>query len=133
MVPRLWEITDLLWSIDVDGVPEEVSKAVVVGRLSALGQRRAARIVSGFPAPDGILDLGYVDALGFRVHCELQRLGEELQFARRVAALLSPIVETVRRQVTGPVRIVDVGCGLGSVVRAMAALDVLRPIVGTLR
>jgi len=125
MAPRPLEITDLLWSIDADGVPVAVSRAAVVGRLTALGQRRAARIVSAIPARDGILDQDYIDALGFRVHCELQRLGEELQFARRVAALLSPIVEMVRLHGAGPVRIIDVGCGLGFVLRAMAASSVL--------
>jgi len=125
MAPRPLEITDLLWSIDADGTPLAVRQAEVVDRLMALGQRRAARIVSAIPAADGVLDLDYVDALGFRVHCELQRLGEELQLARRVAALLSPIVETIRAQVVGTVRIVDVGCGLGFVVRSMAASSVL--------
>ena len=129
MVSRPLEITDLLWSINADGMPLAVPKAEVLDRLRAIGQRRAARIVSAIPAADGILDLGYVNALGFRVHCELQRLGEELQLARRVAALLSPIVEVVRRRGTGPVRIVDVGCGLGFVVRAMAASSALGPDV----
>src|SRR5215472_260017 len=121
MTDRPLEITDLLWSIDADGVPLAVSKDEVLDRLSASGQRRAARIVSAFPVADGILDPGYVDALGFRVHCELQRLGEELQLARRVAALLGPIVDRVRLGGAGLVRVVDVGCGLGFIVRAMAA------------
>jgi SAM-dependent methyltransferase len=38
-------------------------------------------------------------------------------------------VATVRRRGTGPVRIVDVGCGLGFVVRAMAASAALGPDV----
>lgn len=121
MVPRPLEITDLLWPVDADGDPLPVSKAAVVDRLTGLSQRRAARIVSAIPDVNGILDPGYVNALGFRVHCELQRLGEELQLARRVATLLCPIVEVIRHRGTGPVRIVDVGCGLGSVIRAMAA------------
>jgi len=119
------EITDLLWSVDADGIPLAVSKAAVVDRLTALGQRRAARIVAAMPASAGILDAAYVDALGLRVHCELQRLGEELQLARRIAALLSPIVDMVRLHRPGRVRIVDVGCGLGFVVRAMAASTAL--------
>jgi SAM-dependent methyltransferase len=129
MVPRTLEITDLLWSVDADGVPRPVVKAEVLDRLRALGQHRTARIVSAIPAADGILDPGYVDALGIRVHCELQRLGEELQLARRVAALLGPVIEGLRGHGAGPVRVVDVGCGLGFIVRAMAACSALGPDV----
>lgn len=125
MVARRLEITDLLWSVDADGASLPVLKADVLDRLRAVGQRRAARIVSTMPAASGVLDQGYVDALDVRVHCELQRLGEELQFARRVAALIAPMVARVRRQSEGPVRVVDVGCGLGFVVRAMAATSAL--------
>lgn len=129
MRARLLEITDLLWSVDSDGAAVPVAKADVVDRLRVLGQHRAARIVSAIPAAEGILDPGYVDALGVRVHCELQRLGEELQFGRRVAALLCPVVDAIRRRGAGPVRVVDVGCGLGYVVRAMASSSALGPDV----
>jgi SAM-dependent methyltransferase len=129
MGARLVEITDLLWSVDANGVPVPVAKAVVMNRLRAGGQHRAARIVSALPAAEGILDPAYVDALGLRVHRELQRLGEELQFGRRVAALLCPVIETMRRRGAGPVSVVDVGCGLGFVVRAMAASLALGPDV----
>jgi SAM-dependent methyltransferase len=122
---RLLEITDLLWQVDADGLPAAVDKADVLRRLTERGQRHAARIVSAFPDADGVLDPDYVDDLGFRVHCELQRLGEELQLARRITALLGPVAEAVRRRGTGPVRVIDVGCGLGFVVRAMAASLVL--------
>jgi SAM-dependent methyltransferase len=108
-------------------MPQAVSKADVLNRLRAQGQGRAARIVSAIPSAQGVLDPGYVDALGFRVHCELQRLSEELQLARRVAALLSSLIEMVRHRSTGAVRIVDVGCGLGFIVRAMAASEILGP------
>jgi len=129
MGARLLEITDLLWSMDADGVRVPVAQADVLGMLRDRGQHRAARIVSAIPAPGGILDPGYVDALGLRVHCELQRLGEELQFGRRVAALLLPVVDTVRRRGAGRVRVVDVGCGLGFVIRAIAASSALGPDV----
>jgi SAM-dependent methyltransferase len=129
MEARLLEITDLLWSVDAGGVPVPVAKAQVLDRLRARGQHRAARIVSAIPAAEGILDPGYVDALGLRVHCELQRLGEELQFARRVAALLYPVTETIRGRGARRVRVVDVGCGLGFVVRALAASSALGPDV----
>lgn len=129
MGARLLEITDLLWPVDAGGAPVPVAKADVLDRLRARGQHRAARIVSAIPDVAGILDPGYVDALGLRVHCELQRLGEELQLGRRIAALLCPLVETIRRRGADRVRVVDVGCGLGFVLRAMAACSALGPDV----
>lgn len=129
MAGALLEITDLLWSVDADRAPLPVMKADLVARLTSLGQHHAARIVSRMPVVNGSLDPGYVDALGLRVHRELQRLGEELQFGRRVAALLGPVVTELRRSVGGPVRVVDVGCGLGFVVRSLAATSALGPEV----
>lgn len=129
MEARLLEITDLLWPVDSGGAPVPALKADVVNALRGRGQHGAARIVSAIPAAEGILDPAYVDALGLRVHRELQRLGEELQLGGRVAALLRPVVEAVRAGGAGQVRIVDVGCGLGFVVRAMAASCALGPDV----
>ena len=127
MEARLLEITDLLWPVDSRGAPVPAVKADVVNALRVRGQRDAARIVSAIPAVQGVLDPAYVDALGLRVHRELQRLGEELQLARRVAALLSPLVEGLRAGGAGRVRVVDVGCGLGFVVRSIAASCALGP------
>jgi SAM-dependent methyltransferase len=97
-----------------------------VSRLAGLGQRRAARIVGRMPAAGGVLDAQYVDELMLRVHCELQRLSEELQLARRIAGLLTPLVARLRESGGGaPVRVVDVGCGVGYVVRWLAATSAL--------
>src|SRR5271165_1513450 len=125
MVAGPLEITDLLWPAGADGGRLPVVKAEVMARLAGLGQRRAARIVARMPSVDGVLDAGYVDALGVRVHCELQRLGEELQFGRRVAALLGPLVADLRRRSGAAIRVVDVGCGLGFVVRWLSATAAL--------
>jgi SAM-dependent methyltransferase len=127
------EITDLLWPVDADGARLPVAKAEVLTRLAADGQRRAVRIVSRIPSANGLLDADYVDALGLRVHCELQRLSEELQMGRRVAALLGPIIEGLRAGerpdqrpgATPSIRVVDIGCGLGFVVRWLAATAAL--------
>jgi SAM-dependent methyltransferase len=125
---RALEITDLLWRADAEGNRLPVVRAEAVDRLARLGQRRAARIVARMHATDGVLDPGQADALGLRVHCELQRLSEELQLARRVADLLGPIVAKVRAASPGsPVRVVDVGCGLGYVLRWLAATAALGP------
>ncbi|MEI7058632.1 methyltransferase domain-containing protein [Nocardioides sp. CCNWLW239] len=107
------EITDLLWS--GSGVP--VVRADAVALLRSRGQGRAAQIVERLPARDGLLDVAGVDALGLRIHRELQRLGEELQLGRRVASLVRSLLPPG----DGPVRLVDVGCGLGHVLRSIAA------------
>jgi SAM-dependent methyltransferase len=126
---RLLEITDLLWQADRDGGRLQVRKADVLAHLVDRGQRRAARIVSRMPSPEGVLDPDYVDALGIRVHCELLRLGEELQFGRRVAAQLVPMVATLRAAGSGVMRVVDIGCGLGYVLRSLAIGSNLGPDV----
>ena len=125
---ELVEITDLLWAIDADGRRAVVRRDHVVDRLVASRQGSAARIVARMPEVDGSLDPAYVDALGLRVHRELQRLGEELQFGRRVAALLAPIVADLRAA-GATVRVVDVGCGLGYVPRWISATAALGPDV----
>jgi SAM-dependent methyltransferase len=119
------EITDLLWSVRADGTREPVRRDDVVAQLTAAGQPGAARIVRGMPATDGVLDEVSVDAVGIRVHSELQRLAEELQFGRRAAAHLGQLVGELRATSAAPVRIVDVGCGLGYVVRWLAATKAL--------
>jgi SAM-dependent methyltransferase len=119
------EITDLLWCFDADGRRAEVDRERVIERLTERGQRRAIRIVSGLPSVEGVLDAEAVDALGIRVHCELQRLGEELQFGRRVVALLGSLIGDLHPSQEAPVRIVDIGCGLGFVIRWLAATRAL--------
>ncbi|WP_076261726.1 methyltransferase domain-containing protein [Intrasporangium flavum] len=127
------EITDLLWSFDASGGRRATGRTAVVERLRASGQERAARLVSRLPVTDGdVLDPRHVDALGIRAHAELQRLAEELLLWRRVRATLAPLLADVRLRAaaaagpgapvtTPPVRVVDVGRGLGYVVRALAA------------
>lgn len=118
---RPLEITDLLWSLNIHGQRVPVVKDEVLEQLLNRGQRRAAAIVATIPAIDGYLDLNYVDRLGLRIHCELQRLSEELQMGRRVTELLVASVRRLQESGPGPIRIVDIGCGLGYVIRSMAA------------
>ncbi len=115
------EITDLIRTWRTDGGRSPVVVADVVERLRASGQHRAARIVSRMPARDGVLDDTAADALMVRVHCEIQRLAEELVQGRRVREVLDPVVRRLRAESDGPVRVVDVGCGLGYQLRWLAA------------
>ncbi len=131
-MPGPVEISDLVRGWQPDGSRTPIRRSEVVAALTARGQRRAARIAGRLPvvaegpgAPD-LLDMAAVDALMLRVHAELQRLGEELSQGRRAAAYLRPVVE---RLGPGPVRLVDVGCGLGHLVRWLAATGALGPHV----
>jgi SAM-dependent methyltransferase len=124
---RALEITDVLWQADAAGHRVPVMQAEIVSMLADVGQRRAARIVARMPSDSrGVLDPGYVDDLMIRVHGEIERLSERLRFARRVAGVLGPLV-TRARAMAGDrgVRVVDVGCGVGSVVRWLAATAAL--------
>jgi len=115
------EITDLLWAYDPStGARLPVERQGVVDVLRGRGQSNAARIVSRMPELDGSLDAGEVDALGVRIHCELQRLGEELQLGRRVTSLVSELLPLLGLDDGRSVRLVDVGCGLGHVLRSIA-------------
>ena len=51
----------------------------------------------------------------------MQRLAEELVQGRRVVEALDPIVRRLRAESSDPVRVVDVGCGLGYQLRWLAA------------
>jgi SAM-dependent methyltransferase len=111
---RSTEITDLLVGEPGGGV----DLADVERRLRLNGQRRAARIVRRIPAPGRRLGAPELDALRFAVHCELQRLEEELQLPRLVAEHLEPLVADTRRRVgRRDVTILDVGCGLAYLLR----------------
>jgi SAM-dependent methyltransferase len=117
------EISDLLVDYDVETLEARpVRRGAVVDRLEHNGQRWAARYVAGLPAPGGVLDRDVCEAILVRAHTELQRLSEELLQVDRMRLLLLPLLGALRQ--TGespPLRIVDVGCGLGYMVRALAA------------
>lgn len=92
--------------------------------LRERGQGRAARIVGRLSAVGDELDTEAVDALGLRVHRELSRLGEELQLAHRMADLVEELLARLGLEGQA-VRLVDVGCGLGHVLRTIAARRLL--------
>lgn len=121
------EISDLIVSFDEATLARRpVRKHAVVERFLAVGNRRAARIVGRMAERDGELDSRAVDDLLIRVHTELQRLSEEFEHGRRVAELLRPLLDALREGGVGrPFRVIDVGCGLGYVLRWLAALGEL--------
>jgi SAM-dependent methyltransferase len=125
------EISDLIVSFDPETlVRRPVCKRQVVDRFLAVDNRRAARIVGEMPERRGDLDPDAVDAVLVRVHTELQRLSEEFEHGRRVSELLRPLLSALRRVGVGrPIRVVDIGCGLGYVPRWLAARGDLGPDV----
>ncbi|WP_328891056.1 class I SAM-dependent methyltransferase [Streptomyces sp. NBC_00316] len=123
------EISDLITVVDPDnGHRLPVRRAEVIRQLRASGDEHAARIVAGLPADqEDILDPHAVDRLLVSVHTELQRLSEELRMGERLVHVLGPLFTAIRAT-TGqpePYRLVDVGCGLGYLVRWLAATNAL--------
>ncbi|MGC9668134.1 class I SAM-dependent methyltransferase [Planosporangium sp. 12N6] len=123
------EISDLLTSTDPrTGQRLAVRRADVIGQLEAHGDHRAARIVANLPTNhDDVLDPVAVDRLLVSVHTELQRLSEELRIGERLVHVLGPLFTAVRAttESAGPLRLVDVGCGLGYLVRWLATTHAL--------
>lgn len=115
------EITDLLWPVDEEGRPVPVVRDEAVALLRERGQPAAARLVASMPRLDGLIDLAYLEGLALRIHRELQRLGEELQLDRRVAELLHAPIHRLLAADPSPVTVLDIGCGLGHVLRASSA------------
>lgn len=115
------EVSDLVRAVDPQsGQRLPVTRAAVLAQLR--DDRRGTRVVRRLPVVDGdVLDPSVVDATLLRAHGELQRLSEEMQQGRRVADVLGPLLAAVRRT-SGRQRprVVDVGCGLGHVVRWLA-------------
>ena len=117
------EISDAIVSFDPTTLQRmPVKKADVLAQFSKLGNHEAVRIVEQIPERDGTLDPASVDKLLITSHCEMQRMSEEFQHGRRVAELLKPILNALRGGgVKNPIRIVDIGCGTGFVIRWLAA------------
>ena len=117
------EISDAIISFDPETLEREpVIKSEVLREFAALGNRQAVRVVEQIPERDGELDPDAVDCLLVTAHCEMQRISEEFQHGKRVAELLKPLLKSLREGgVERPIRIVDIGCGTGFVVRWLAA------------
>jgi len=117
------EISDAIVSFDPITLQRKpVKKADVLAQFGELGNHEAVRIVQQIPERDGTLDPTAVDKLLITSHCEMQRMSEEFQHGKRVAELLKPILNALRHGgVENPIRIVDIGCGTGFVMRWLAA------------
>ena len=117
------EISDAIVSFDPNTLQRHpVKKADVLDQFRELRNHEAVRIVQQIPDRDGVLDPAAVDKILITSHCEMQRMSEEFQHGKRVAELLKPILNALRHGgVQNPIRIVDIGCGTGFVIRWLAA------------
>jgi SAM-dependent methyltransferase len=118
------EISDAIVSFNPETLERKlVVKSQVLRLFSELGNRTAVRVVERIPERDGgVLDTQAVDRLLVTSHCEMQRMSEEFQHGRRVGELLNPLIRALHEAgVESPIRVVDIGCGTGFIVRWLAA------------
>jgi len=123
LIPDQPEITDLIINHDpatLDRLP--VRKHDVLAVFSKFQNQKALAAVLAIPERDGFLDPLAVDRLLLTIHWEMQRLAEEFFHGHRVRQLLDPLISALRAEgFRGPIRIVDVGTGIGYVIRWLAA------------
>jgi SAM-dependent methyltransferase len=117
------EISDAIVSFDpVTLQRKPVKKADVLNAFRELRNHEAVRIVQRIPEQDGVLDPAAVDKILITSHCEMQRMSEEFQHGKRVGELLDPLIRALHEAgVESPIRVVDIGCGTGFIVRWLAA------------
>lgn len=122
------EISDAIVSFDPETLKRRpVLKSKVLETFSEIGNLKAARIVERIPDRNGVLDAEAVDRLLVTSHCEMQRMSEEFQHGKRVGELLKPLVKALRDGgLNRTIRIVDIGCGTGFVVRWLIANAYIR-------
>jgi SAM-dependent methyltransferase len=121
--PAQPEITDLIVRHDPATLERlVVDKDQVLDTFLSFRNRQAMAAVRAIPARDGFLDTQAVDRLMLAVHWEMQRLAEEFFHGRRVYELLKVVLAAIEAGgIVGPLRVVDVGCGIGYVIRWLAA------------
>jgi SAM-dependent methyltransferase len=124
-----FELSDLIVDYDPDTLERrDVTVDAVLARLPAPASAR--RVARALASPTGVLDRARVDAVLVRSHLELQRLHEEFRVGAQVRDLIAPMIDVARRRAGGrTVRVVDLGCGMGFVVRWLAARGGLGPDV----
>jgi 2-polyprenyl-3-methyl-5-hydroxy-6-metoxy-1,4-benzoquinol methylase len=121
--PSQPEITDLIVQHDphtLERLP--VRKQEVLEVFRNFRNTQATRAIEVLPACGGFLDPLAIDRMLVTVHWEMQRLSEEFYHGPRVHELLRALIAALRSTgCVGPLRVVDVGCGIGYNIRWLAA------------
>lgn len=119
MLPDDLEISDLVVDYDPDTLQRRpVRWQTVLEYFQSRGNRTAARIVRSLPRRGELLDDVEIDRILLVAHMELQRLEEEFLHGQRILDLVRAMVTAAEAHgVPKPYRVVDIGCGLGYVVR----------------
>ena len=118
------EVSDLIVDYDPETLTRRaVKNAAVLQRLRDEGRAHPLRVARDLvEQANGDLDPEEVDGVLVRSHLELQRLHEEFGVAQTMRMLLAPMLDLARRATAErPIRVVDLGCGLGYIVRWLAA------------
>ncbi len=123
------EILDVLWASDAEGLRLPARRSEAVERLRASGQHDAASLVATVPSQDDVFDEEAVNQVFLAVHLELARLNEFVRVPQRQASVLEGLIARVRETTPGPIRVVDVGCGIGYNLRVIADSGQLGPDV----
>ncbi len=111
------ELSDVIVDFRADGSRRPVKVADASSALVDAPFSSSRRLLAQLPQSEGVFDDGGVDGVLLRSHLELQRLAEEVQHGHRVSRLVRPFLDLI----DGPKRVVDVGCGLGYLVRYFAS------------
>ena len=121
--PAQPEITDLIIQHDPRSLARlPVRKQDVLTVFSRFGNRQAIRAVEALPDHAGFLDHLAIDRILVSTHWEMQRLAEEFYHGHRVWDLLRRVVVSIRNSGhRNPIRVIDVGCGIGYTARWLAA------------
>ncbi|WP_426574570.1 methyltransferase domain-containing protein [Aquihabitans sp. McL0605] len=111
---------DLLQQFAPDGSRPAVSRQAAIRSCELAGDAWAARLVTQVPG-GATLDPVAIDRLEVEVHREIARLSRVTANHRRMRWLLAPVVDGIRQtDRSAPIRIVDLGCGDGDLVRSLA-------------
>src|SRR5689334_3592544 len=121
LAPERPELSDLVVHYDPRTLERhDVTLDRVLSRLP--GPASAPRVARRLAGPDGVLVRARVDEVLVRSHLELQRLHEEFRVGAMMRDLVAPMIALARGRAGGrPIRVVDLGAGLGFVIRWLAA------------